>query len=118
MLPQLKTPSSRFDTIIHMLLHFAIPAIFVALFYRKTWLGAYFLTMATMLVDVDHLLAQPVYAAQRCSIGFHPLHTLWPIIIYVLLCLPAKTRLIGAGLVIHMLLDSIDCQATNGVWSV
>ncbi len=72
--------------------------------------------MATMLIDLDHLLANPIYDATRCSIGFHPLHTLFPIIIYLVACFIPKTRYIGIGLIIHMLLDSIDCQMTNGIW--
>ncbi len=72
--------------------------------------------MSTMLVDLDHLLANPIYDATRCSIGFHPLHTELPIIAYVVLSLFPKTRLIGMGLLIHMLLDSVDCQINNGVW--
>lgn len=71
-----------------------------------------------MLVDIDHLLANPIYDATRCSIGFHPLHTLIPIGIYCLLCFPKKTRYLGIGLVIHMMLDSIDCQYTNDIWFI
>lgn len=65
--------------------------------------------MATMIVDLDHLLADPIYDANRCSIGFHPLHTTFPIIVYVLLCSAPRTRLVGIGLLIHMLLDASDC---------
>ncbi len=65
--------------------------------------------LATMLVDVDHLLATPIYDANRCSIGFHPLHKILPITFYFLLIFFPKTRIIGIGLVIHMLLDGIDC---------
>ena len=72
--------------------------------------------MLTMLVDVDHLLATPIYDAGRCSINFHPLHGFYFIIAYALMCLPKKTRLLGIGLIIHMLLDSIDCQLTNNFW--
>jgi len=72
--------------------------------------------IATMFVDLDHLLATPIYDPSRCSIGFHPLHTVVPIVVYGLLCFIPKTRYIGIGLVTHMLLDSIDCQITNGVW--
>jgi len=64
---------------------------------------------ATMLVDLDHLLANPIYDPNRCSIGFHPLHTTFPVIVYMLLTLSSKTRLVGLGLVIHMALDYIDC---------
>ncbi|MEE9303796.1 MAG: DUF6122 family protein [Thiotrichaceae bacterium] len=102
----------------HIALHFIVPALITLLFFRKDWRLAYLLMMSTMLVDIDHLLANPIYDATRCSIGFHPLHTLIPISIYGLLCFPKKTRYIGAGLVIHMILDSIDCQYTKGVWFV
>ena len=100
----------------HLALHFVIPAIVVGLFFRQRWQMAYLLLMATMLVDLDHLLANPIYDASRCSIGFHPLHQPWFIGLYSVLCLAPKTRLIGVGLMIHMVLDSIDCQYTNGVW--
>ena len=103
---------------IHIALHFAVPAVIVGIFFRKTWALAFFLMAATMLVDSDHLLAVPVYDQNRCSIGFHPLHELWFIALYVGLCFIPKTRIVGIGLCIHMLLDSIDCQITNGVWFV
>lgn len=101
---------------LHIALHFVVPAVIAGLFFRKTWLTAYVLMIATMLVDADHLLANPIYDPNRCSIGFHPLHQLWVIVVYVALCFVPKTRLIGIGLSIHMALDSIDCQVTNGVW--
>lgn len=72
-----------------------------------------------MLVDSDHLLATPLYDPERCSIGFHPLHSFIAIPIYLALCFLPKfryLRIIGVGLIIHMLLDSVDCQITNGIW--
>lgn len=72
--------------------------------------------MLTMLVDLDHLLANPIYDPSRCSINFHPLHGFLPIFIYAIMSFIPKTRFIGIGLVIHMILDSIDCQFTNGIW--
>lgn len=72
--------------------------------------------MLTMAVDLDHLLATPIYDPNRCSIHFHPLHNLWLLPIYFAACFWKKTRYIGFGLIIHMGLDSIDCQVTNGVW--
>ncbi len=65
--------------------------------------------MAGMLIDLDHLLADPIYDAERCSIGFHPLHTPLPIALYTLLLFHPKTRAIGIGLILHILLDSLDC---------
>lgn len=96
-------------SIIHLLLHFAVPAIVALLWFRAHWRRASLIMVSTMMVDLDHLLAHPIYDPDRCSIGFHPLHS-WPaILVYGLLLLPAKTRLAGIGLLIHMALDSIDC---------
>ena len=64
---------------------------------------------ATMIVDVDHLLADPIYDPGRCSIGFHPLHQ-YPVIgLYAVLAAWPKLRLVGIGLLIHMALDGVDC---------
>ena len=100
----------------HLALHFVTPAILAGLFFRKNWKLAYLLMIAAMLVDVDHLIANPMYDPNRCSIGFHPLHEIWFIVVYVTLCFVPKTRLVGIGLSVHMALDAIDCQLTNGVW--
>ena len=102
----------------HILFHFLIPAIVAALFFRRDWKRAWLIMMVTMIVDIDHLLAHPVYDPTRCGVGFHPLHTFWPMTIYAVLCFVPKMRYVGVGLVIHMILDSLDCQWTNGVWSV
>lgn len=69
-----------------------------------------------MLIDIDHLLADPIYDPTRCSIGFHPLHTSVPIALYVLALAHPKTRLLAIGLCIHIALDSIDCRLGNGIW--
>ncbi|WP_251359394.1 DUF6122 family protein [Kangiella sp. TOML190] len=102
----------------HIFLHFAIPLLVALLFFRKQWQKAFIIMILAMLIDIDHLLAAPIYDASRCSIGFHPLHTIIPITAYFLMCFFKKTRLIGIGLMIHIILDSIDCQMTNGVWWV
>jgi hypothetical protein len=111
---------------IHIALHFIIPLLIALVFYRSKWRSAAMIMFATMLVDADHLLAVPIYDPNRCSIAFHPLHT-WPaIVIYVGLfivpLLMSRTRegerrqtamrmshLIGLGLLIHMILDGLDC---------
>ncbi len=94
---------------IHLLLHALVPAMVARAAFDNIALRAYAIMMATMLVDLDHLLADPVYDPGRCSIGFHPLHSVVPIAIYVALCFVPRVRLIGLGLVIHMLLDALDC---------
>jgi len=102
---------------LHIGLHFLIPALVTGIFFRKRWQYAYFIMIATMLVDVDHLIANPIYDPGRCSIGIHTLHHPLLVMLYLALCFFPKTRLVGIGLSIHMCLDAIDCQVTNGVWA-
>ena len=100
--------------LLHLLLHAAVPALVAWAVYRgsgKTigFRRAWGLLLLGWLIDIDHLLADPVYAPGRCSIGFHPLHT-WPAIaLYGALALPRRTRWFGIGLLIHIVLDGIDC---------
>lgn len=67
--------------------------------------------LATMLVDLDHLLATPIFNPMRCSIGFHPFHRVPVIALYgLMLFIPNKyVKLIGLGLLLHMLADWSDC---------
>lgn len=92
---------------IHLILHVLVPFL-VAQFSSKPKL-AFLILVATMLVDLDHLLANPLYDPNRCSIGFHPLHTIYVQPLYVLMCFYPKTKWIGIGLLIHMGLDLLDC---------
>lgn len=62
------------------------------------------------MVDLDHLLAIPIYDPNRCGIGFHPLHSYLAVIAYLAMTATTKTRLVGVGLVIHMALDGLDCM--------
>ena len=100
--------------ILHIALHFFIPALLAAAVFLVhkdvPRVGLiYLLMVATMLVDLDHLVAVPIYDPERCSIGFHPLHQEFMIGVYACLCLFPKTRWIGIGLLIHMGLDAQDC---------
>lgn len=97
------------QSFIHYFLHLGFPLIIAFIFFPKNVWRTYAIFLLTMLVDADHLLATPVYDACRCSIGFHPLHSYWAIGIYVLLLIPAKTRVIAIGLLMHMIADGIDC---------
>ena len=93
----------------HLALHFIVPLLVAFLFFSQNLKLSYLVMMLTMLVDLDHLLASPIYDANRCSIGFHPLHQYWFIGIYLAMSFFSKTRLIGVGLTIHMVLDALDC---------
>lgn len=65
--------------------------------------------LATMLIDLDHLLADPIFDPDRCSIGFHPLHSGYAIAVYALLLLWPKARMAAVGLLFHILTDWQDC---------
>jgi hypothetical protein len=94
---------------IHLLLHLLVP---LAISFNKSyqiWRKRFFWMMLGMVVDLDHLLAVPIYDPNRCSIGFHPLHTEYAVIVYVAIFAWRRTRWFGAGLLIHMLLDGLDC---------
>jgi hypothetical protein len=93
-----------------------VPFSIALVFFRSQWKLAFVVMSATMLVDLDHLLAVPIYDPMRCSIGFHPLHRLPLMFVYLALCFLPKTRWVGIGLCIHMALDAVDCQLTNGIW--
>lgn len=97
-------------TFIHYFLHFGFPLVLAYVFFRKDWKKAYLIMLATMLIDLDHLLADPIFQANRCSIGFHPLHTYFAAMIYVVLLFFPKTyKMIGLGCLFHLLTDLIDC---------
>jgi len=95
--------------IVHVLLHFFVPLIVALLFFRVRWRRALILMLCGWLIDVDHVLADPVYAPNRCSIGFHPLHRAPAIALYGAMLVLPQTRLQGLGLVIHIALDASDC---------
>lgn len=99
----------EFRPLLHIILHFVVPGAVARLGFRATWKKAWLIMTATILVDLDHLLANPLFDPNRCSIGFHPLHTYYAIAAYVVMALVPKSRLIGIGLLIHMALDATDC---------
>ena len=96
--------------ILHYSLHFLLPLIIAILFFKKEWKKVYVIMMLTMLVDLDHLLADPIYQADRCSINFHPLHSYYAIALYFIMSFFRKPfNIIGIGLVLHMIADFTDC---------
>ena len=94
---------------LHLILHLAVPGGVAWLFFRDRWPRVWILLLAGWLIDVDHLLAEPVYDPGRCSIGFHPLHTAPAAALYCLLLIPRPTRIVALGLILHLALDAIDC---------
>lgn len=95
--------------IFHYSLHLIFPALIAYAFFKDRWKKVYLFFLLTMLVDLDHLFATPIFDAERCSIGFHFLHSFTAIAIYIILLIPKKTRIVALGLVMHMITDSLDC---------
>jgi len=95
--------------ILHYGIHFLVPVVVGVLFYPRHRLKAVFILLSGIVIDLDHLLADPVFDPNRCSIGFHPLHTYWAIAFYTILFIPRATRIFGLALLIHILADAVDC---------
>lgn len=95
---------------VHYLLHFVFPFFIAKIFFRENWRTAYFLMLATMLVDLDHVFAKPIFDPHRSSVGFHPLHSYPMIVVYFLgtVFLKSKYRIVAVGLLFHMFTDFQD----------
>jgi hypothetical protein len=67
--------------------------------------------VAANLIDLDHLLASPIFDPDRCSIGFHLLHGWEAAIAYLLmLAIPRWwVRALGLGALWHLAIDWGDC---------
>jgi len=99
--------------LVHYSFHFLLPGLVAFLFFRSRWKIAWILMLLTMLVDLDHLFANPIFQVDRCGINFHPLHTYLAIAIYFIGLFFNKTRILSVGLLLHMATDQIDCFWTQ-----
>lgn len=94
---------------IHVVLHFLAPVGLARFCFRDRWKMLSVIMILTMLVDLDHLLANPIFDPARCSIGFHPLHSYQAIVAYALLLILPWFRFGALGLLVHMGLDGLEC---------
>jgi Family of unknown function (DUF6122) len=99
--------------ITHYGLHLVFPALLAYWVFRSFWKKAWLIMVVTMLVDLDHLFANPIFDPNRCSIGFHLLHSEIAIIGYAFMLFFSKTRVVGVGLLWHMVTDYQDCLWLN-----
>ena len=98
------------QTFVHYFLHLGAPFFIAKYLFKDNWRRAWVILLLTMAVDIDHLLATPIFDPNRCSIGFHPLHSYYAIGAYLLMLLvPGRGRIIAVGLLFHMLTDFQDC---------
>ncbi len=98
--------------ITHYSLHLLFPGVIAWTFFKDNWGKAWVIMLTTMLVDLDHLLADPIFDPGRCSIGCHPLHSYYAIFVYFIVFCTFKARIIkmiSVGLLLHMFTDYQDC---------
>ncbi|WP_111306861.1 DUF6122 family protein [Confluentibacter sediminis] len=97
------------QTFAHYGCHLFLPLFVALIWYKSQWKRAFLIMLAGILIDLDHLLASPIFDPNRCSVGFHPLHSYFAITFYLFLLIPKKSRLVALGLVIHIIADLVDC---------
>ncbi|MFS4469338.1 DUF6122 family protein [Maribacter sp. 2210JD10-5] len=97
--------------VLHYGIHFVVPFIIAFAFtiFKKNSMRVLLILLAGIILDIDHLLATPIFAPDRCSIGFHPLHSYWAIGFYFVLLFSKKTRIWGFAFLLHMIADFVDC---------
>nr|WP_321235147.1 DUF6122 family protein [uncultured Psychroserpens sp.] len=95
--------------IVHYGIHFILPLIIALTFFKKTWKSAYLIMLCAFIIDLDHLLATPLFDPNRCSVNFHPLHSYYAIGAYLIVTFFKITRHLGLGLAIHIIADQVDC---------
>ncbi len=103
----------RKQKLVHFSGHLLLPAAIAYAGYGSSWKNVALLMTGANLVDVDHLLAKPIYDPDRCSIGTHPLHSIPAIGLYSAMALHQSTQDLGVGLLTHMAVDYVDCINTK-----
>ena len=97
--------------------HWLVPFLFGRVLWAKNWLQAGLVVASANLIDLDHLLADPMFDPDRCSIGFHPLHDWIAACVYCAMLLVPKrwVRAFAVGALWHLAVDLGDCGMQN--WS-
>ena len=78
---------------------------------KKSILYLFLSVIGSNVIDIDHLLANPIYDPNRCGINYHPLHSwyMMPVWIIGLLFKNKFIRYFCLGVLLHLGLDWIDC---------
>ena len=98
--------------ILHYGGHWLVPLLFARLTQGVHWLRFGAVMLAANLIDLDHLLADPIFDPNRCSIGFHPFHGWIAALTYLaMLAVPRWwSRAFGLGALWHLAVDYGDCM--------
>lgn len=94
---------------LHYGIHFIVPFILAFVFFKENRLRVLVILLAGIVIDIDHLIADPIFDSNRCSVGSHLLHQYWAIAVYFSLLFFKKTRIFGIALALHIIADTVDC---------
>lgn len=97
-----------FRMFFHYGLHYLFPIAIAKKIHPEKWKKTYLILVLTNLVDLDHLLSDPIFDPHRLSIGHHILHSYIAIFLYIILLAFPKMRIVALGLLLHMLTDFVD----------
>lgn len=95
--------------IIHYGIHFLVPIAIGLFFFKENRSRVIIILLSAIFIDIDHVLANPIFDPNRCSIDFHPLHSYWAIAVYFGMLFFKKFRIFGIALLIHIIADLTDC---------
>lgn len=97
--------------------HFLAPFLIAALIWRGEWKRTGAVMVAANLIDLDHLLADPIFDPNRCSVGFHLLHGWEAALVYAALLLVPRwwAKALGTGALWHLCVDAGDCMAMTAL---
>lgn len=95
--------------LLHYGIHFIVPFFIAFTFFKEHAWKVALILLAGIIIDIDHVLADPIFETDRCSINFHPLHSYWAIGVYFLMLFWKKTRIWGIAFLIHIVADLTDC---------
>ncbi len=106
-----------FQLLLHYGGHWIAPFFIARLAAAGGWLRFAAVMLSANLIDLDHLLADPIFDSGRCSIGFHPMHGWVATFAYLaMLAIPRWwVRAFGIGALWHLAIDWGDC--TMQLWS-
>lgn len=88
-----------------------MPVLFALLVWGSQWKRYALILLAANVIDADHLLADPIFDPERCSIGFHLLHGWEAALAFAVMLLVPRwwARTFGAGALWHLAVDYGDC---------
>ncbi len=97
------------NLLIHIISNLVLIAI-ISFFDKKTpFKKIFLLVILSNFIDLDHIVANPVYDPSRCSINFHPLHSWYLFPVYLVGIFLKKYKYLFYGIILHLILDKIDC---------